>query len=719
MIKSPFTARRKSVLAGLVIAALATFGFVGGAASSASADSTGSISGTVYGGSADVPLANVSVGLDLPGGNYVQFGTTDANGNYSFVGLAAASYVLNFQPSPSDNYAAQWWNNKSTLATATPISLSNGQALTGIDATLADGATVTGQVVSATGPAAFIQVNIMDSAGNYVSSASTDNNGNYSLAGIPAGTFTAEFTDVQSVTDSYQWWNNEDSYATADYFTTTAGQTTSDIDDTLASAGTASVSGTVYDSTTGSGLPFAGVDAFEPDGTFAGSAGTAVDGSYTITGLAPGSYTLQFVPGFDDPSLAGQYWQNEPSLASADYFTVSDGDALTGYDANLTVGGAISGTVLDGAAGNIPLSNVFVSVYQNGASVPGAAWTDENGDYTFSGLAAGSYDVEFQPGYGNSDATQWWNNATSEAGATHVTVVTGGTVSGINATLHAGGTISGIVSGKTANGTVFPAGNSQLAIYAADGSLVSDSVYAGDDGSYSITNLLPGSYKIHFDPQPDTTDFVPQWWKDKATEATATAIVVKAGQTKVISPVLASTALKPVTPHITGSLKVGSTLTVKPGTWHPGTVSFSYQWSRGGVPVDGATASTYLLTNADANATITVTVTGSGPGYTTDSVTSAATRAITGGVLSTGTPTIAGTPTVGQVLTANPGTWGPGTVNLTYKWYRGSARIGGATSSTYTVVHADSGKSITVRVTGAETGFTTATVASAPISVVH
>jgi hypothetical protein len=720
MTKSPFIARRKSLAAGLLIAVLAAFGIGVGAASSAAADNTGSISGTVYGGSSGAPLANVFVSLDLPGGNYVQFGNTDANGNYSFVGLAPASYVLDFAPNIGDNYAPQWWNNQPTLATATPIPLSTGQALTGENVTLADGATVTGQVDTATGPAPFVEVNIVDSAGNYYNEALTDNDGNYSVVGLPAGSFTAEFANLQDLNAAHQWWNSETSQATADYFTTTAGETTSGINETFSDSGTGSISGTVY----APGSPETvvaneGVAALNPDGSYAGSAGTASDGTYTIAGLAPGSYTLEFNNGFSAPTLATQYWQNEPSLASADFFPVAAGDALTGYDAHLAVGGTITGTILDGTAGNTPLSNVSVFVYQNGVDAPGFAFTDNDGNYTMSGLAPGTYDVQFQASYPSNDATQWYQDAPAESTSTPVTVTDGSTAAGINATLHAGATISGTVSGKASNGTLFPAGNSQLAVYSSDGSLVTDSVYAGDDGSYSITNLPAGSYKIHFDPQPDTTDFVPQWWKDKTTEATATAIVVKAGQTKVISPVLASTALKPVTPRITGSLKVGSTLTAKPGTWHPGTVSFGYQWSRGGVPVDGATASTYTLTNADANSTITVTVTGSEAGYTTDSVTSAQTRAITGGVLSTGTPTIAGAPTVGQVLTANPGTWGPGTVNLTYKWFRGSARIGGATSSTYALVHADAGKSITVKVTGAESGFTSATVTSSPTAVVH
>lgn len=78
------------------------------------------------------------------------------------------------------------------------------------------------------------------------------------------------------------------------------------------------------------------------------------------------------------------------------------------------------------------------------------------------------------------------------------------------------------------------------------------------------------------------------------------------------------------TPAITGTAKVGYTLTAAPGSWTAGT-ALAFQWLRDGSPISGATASTYKLTADDSGANVRVTVTGSQLGYTTASTTSAAT----------------------------------------------------------------------------------------------
>ena len=82
--------------------------------------------------------------------------------------------------------------------------------------------------------------------------------------------------------------------------------------------------------------------------------------------------------------------------------------------------------------------------------------------------------------------------------------------------------------------------------------------------------------------------------------------------------------------------------------------AFSYQWQAGGNAINGATGTTFELTQAQVGATITVTVSYTDGGSTAESLTSAATSAITNtNDAPTGLPTITGTPTQGAILTVN------------------------------------------------------------------
>jgi hypothetical protein len=74
-----------------------------------------------------------------------------------------------------------------------------------------------------------------------------------------------------------------------------------------------------------------------------------------------------------------------------------------------------------------------------------------------------------------------------------------------------------------------------------------------------------------------------------------------------------------VDPAITGTITVGSTLTVSNGTWSGTPTSYSYQWLRNGVPIASAIASTYVLVSGDSGKTIgcAVTATDANGGATT------------------------------------------------------------------------------------------------------
>jgi hypothetical protein len=156
---------------------------------------------------------------------------------------------------------------------------------------------------------------------------------------------------------------------------------------------------------------------------------------------------------------------------------------------------------------------------------------------------------------------------------------------------------------------------------------------------------------------------------------------------------------------ITGTPRVGSTLTAKPGNWSPAPVNLSYQWYRSGVTITGATASTYALTAADLGKTVTVKITARKTGYTAAGKTSAPTTAIAGNVMTAVRPTITGTARVGETLAVKTGTWSPTGVTFTYQWNRQGSPIPGATGASYKVVSADLGKGLSVRIVGRKSGY--------------
>ena len=69
-------------------------------------------------------------------------------------------------------------------------------------------------------------------------------------------------------------------------------------------------------------------------------------------------------------------------------------------------------------------------------------------------------------------------------------------------------------------------------------------------------------------------------------------------------------------PGITGTPKVGQTLTAVPGSWDP-EPTFGYRWYRSGSAISGATKATYKATSSDAGKTLSVKVTGTLAGHAT------------------------------------------------------------------------------------------------------
>lgn len=179
------------------------------------------------------------------------------------------------------------------------------------------------------------------------------------------------------------------------------------------------------------------------------------------------------------------------------------------------------------------------------------------------------------------------------------------------------------------------------------------------------------------------------------------AVTVTTGPAPVASTPLASTPA----PSIIGTAKVGNILTARTSTWEPKPVTLSYQWNRNGNAIAGATNPTYTVVPADAGTQITISVTGAKTGFTSATKTSAATARVPQPIITGVAPTVSGVLKVGQTLTAKAGAWTPQPVTVTYQWKRNGVAISGATASTYSLVAADKGSTITVATTGTKAGY--------------
>jgi hypothetical protein len=158
-------------------------------------------------------------------------------------------------------------------------------------------------------------------------------------------------------------------------------------------------------------------------------------------------------------------------------------------------------------------------------------------------------------------------------------------------------------------------------------------------------------------------------------------------------------------PSIIGTAKVGNILTVRTSTWEPKPVALTYQWNRNGNAIAGATNPTYTVVPADAGTQITISVTGAKAGFTSATKTSAATARVPQPIITGVAPTVSGVLKVGQKLTAKAGAWTPQPVTVTYQWKRNGVAIPGATATTYSLVAADKGATITVATTGTKAGY--------------
>lgn len=255
---------------------------------------------------------------------------------------------------------------------------------------------------------------------------------------------------------------------------------------------------------------------------------------------------------------------------------------------------------------------------------------------------------------------------------------------------------------------------------------------ASDDGMYirvnvsgqtSVTTLAVASAptgQVTADPGPDTDN--------DGVYDSSDACVNEAGTKPngCLPSVLVSNTL----PSVGGTMNVGQTLTASVGTWDVLHDQLGYttarQWQRCDTTstascsdIGGETGATYVLAAGDygKHIRLQVTATNTDDADTQNSTIGAVVSQVPANSVA---PSLSGTTTDGQTLTASQGTWTPVDATLSNTWLRcndatlGScSTIGGEIGSTYLLTSTDIGKYVRVRVS-AMTSAGTTVLESAP-----
>ncbi|MRK01064.1 hypothetical protein GEV27_05970 [Aeromicrobium sp. S22] len=536
--------------------------------------------------------------------------------------------------------------------------------------------------------------------------------GTYTLPNLPAGSYTFEV----HASPAYQSEYYNDAFDVMDATTLQVGSGTTVADDVVLEV-SGQITGRVTDR---AGKPLANASIMFRRSEMAGgtTVRTDADGVYSSVGmrgggLVRGTYKVEasvHADKPDDPSYESRYWKNSTTFAGAADVAVTPGKTTDKIDIALDQAPRIRLTVKDPAGNPVPDAAVGVWQFYEGEWGPrraGPNETDDAGVYRQTVRIGDRYKFFFTPPAGVDGVTEWYDNAYSEAAAKEVTATSHGEVIDIEIKLGPAPAVAG--STPTITGT--PQVGQQL---------TADPGTWGPAGVELAYQWLANGAPIEGATQATYTPSIEDATKTIAVRVTGTlAHHTTTAKTSAATAPVSKPAVAGSTPTITGTPQVGQQLTADPGTWGPAGVELAYQWLANGAPIEGATQATYTPSIEDATKTIAVRVTGTLAHHTTTAKTSAATAPVSKPAVAGSTPTITGTPQVGQQLTADPGTWGPAGVELAYQWLANGAPIEGATQATYTPSIEDATKTITVRVTGTlatHTATTKTSAATAPVA---
>jgi hypothetical protein len=454
---------------------------------------------------------------------------TRPGGTYSVGQLSSGSYHASFSGGCGDNgsYAPQYYRDRNNLGAADAISVIAGQNSVGINATMAPGATLAGTVTNNSGqPLKGICVGVTTASisglvgqGNLVNVVGTTAAGTYTLGELPPGNYqVAFFPGCNSPANlATQWFQSSPGFAGSSQVSAHAGVVTGGVNAVMQAAG--NISGRLPPPATGRPLPGCVIATNTADGSGNGTF-TNLSGRYTISGLEPGTYSVEFSPcGLGN--YADQWYKGQPSPAGATPVTVTAAATTSGIDGALSKAGGISG-VIRSSVTHRGLRSACAIAYSPVTGSFGGAVTSRNGSFRIKGLDSGPFLVE--AGLCNQGAS----DLAVQMLPSQIQVTAPHTTGGVNATLQPGGTLAGNV---WAGSPPRPAAGVCVYAVPVSGNGVAMLYSTGNRGHFLIRGLAVGSYDVYYsdDCRLSVSKLTGQWYQGQLSPESATPVPVKAG----------------------------------------------------------------------------------------------------------------------------------------------------------------------------------------------
>lgn len=303
--------------------------------------------------------------------------------------------------------AKEWYADRQTSFSATPLSIPPGTALTGIDGVVGAPSSIGGRATDSAGdPLADVCVTTHQGGFGPLEQATTDADGRYQVDGLTAGDFEVRFRDCDPSTGrklGTTWYGGGAAPESAETVPTVAGQTSGDVDAVLVTDDTAPdtvITGGPAEGAIVSDFPvtmsFAATVA-EPDLTFE----CRLDGGGWFGCASPYHYIGLKPTNVFEVRATDAVGNTDPTPAKRT-FVFDDGPPETRITAGPANGATVSGAVSYSFDGQPAFDTARLE-----CRVDSGAWATCTSPRTVSGLADGSHSfaVRAIDAYGQVDLT--------------------------------------------------------------------------------------------------------------------------------------------------------------------------------------------------------------------------------------------------------------------------------------------------------------------------